>query len=340
MDEYAIDTKKIIDGKTVPFGYLTEAELITQLEAHHIGSAGSAAQHLKRLIDNDYLRVNKKSRALAPTDVGTAIVKALHHVDPELVSPKVRAGIEKACAKIAYDEADSTQVVNHVLGCFKSKFDYLVRHSGVVEKWFDIEVASKCAASDDIAVKPDARDGKDPKDRKNKSASFPDEPVGYEHATVYEDHKEPAKKKPPKLKCRDCEAGVLKEAPVRIAISTFVLLRCASCKSTLKCFKDNEGFSVSETPCDECGCAKVRVKYSLKESPLPLFANQHFGCIYCDSALRNLIEFPKPRDGPAVAEQPKDAKKKPKDQPASKANTNKPAEPSSVIIITKKKKRR
>ena len=62
MDEYVIDTKKIIDGKTVPFGYLTESELITAMEEWGIGNNYMIPIHIKNITEYDYVKVNKKKK--------------------------------------------------------------------------------------------------------------------------------------------------------------------------------------------------------------------------------------------------------------------------------------
>lgn len=60
----------------------------------------------------------------------------------------------------------------------------------------------------------------------------------------------------------------------------------------LKCFKDYEKFKITKDECEECQCAKIKVNYSPKESPFPSFANQRIGCVYCDSNLKDLVEWP------------------------------------------------
>lgn len=157
--------------------------------------------------------------------------------------------------------------------------------------------------------------------------------MSYEHCTVYEDHKE-KEKKDPQIKCRVCNNGVYKEAPTRIAISNFVLLRCNQCKTTLKGFKDNEGFKITKQACEECGCAQVKANYPVRESPFPFFANQHIGCIYCDNVMRHLMEFPE------TSQSATDQKEEEKTEKVEKPSQEKLEENPPVIIISKKKKKK
>lgn len=154
MQEYLIDTKKIIDAKTTSLGYLTEAELITQMESHNICRNGMTSRPnvccINNLIDNEYVKVNKKkNRALVPTKLGTTMIKAFVELDPELVSPKVRANIEQICEKITFGEIDSVKAVNHILKIFKQKYEHLVSNFDVVDKVFKSELITKLATTQD-----------------------------------------------------------------------------------------------------------------------------------------------------------------------------------------------
>ena len=137
---------------------------------------------------------------------------------------------------------------------------------------------------------------------KKESISFPEEIVSYEHSTVYEENKEPAEKKDPSIKCRECHNGQLKETPTRIAMSSYANLKCTQCKAIYKCFEDHDEFEILKSCWSDCGGANVRVRYPAKESPLPNHANQYSACLFCDSELRKLVIFPESKDRPRYIE--------------------------------------
>lgn len=130
----------------------------------------------------------------------------------------------------------------------------------------------------------------------------------------------------------------MKEAPTKIAISTFVTLKCNVCKKTLSCFKEYDKFEVTKNACQFCGDAQVKINYPPNESPLPMQANQHMGCIYCDKVVRSLIEFPsnlereEPNTTPIVNANPLVEPTKPVSKPLG--------EGTPIIIISKKKSKR
>ena len=307
MQEYVIDTKKVIDGKTVPFGYLTESELITQMEELGIGNNWMIPVHLKNIVEYDYVKVNKKkNRALVPTNIGNAIIKSLNEIDPDLTSPTIRASIEKSCALILYNEEDSKQVVTNVLKNFKNKYEYFVEHFDIVDKTFKNEVISKLNNQEEIITKIEVKGKKG----KKEAVSFPEEMTSYEHCTIYDDQKEPVEKKDPQIRCRECHNGQLKEAPTRIAISSYVTLKCTQWKSIYKCFEEYDEFEILKTAWADCQGATIRVRYPAKDSPLPHHANQYSSCIFCDSELRRLVVFPESKDKPRFLESKADLKGK------------------------------
>jgi DNA topoisomerase-3 len=177
MDEFLIDTKKIMDAKTTPMTYLTESELISQMQAYRIGVNGLIPETIHSLIENEYIKINKKkTRSLAPTRVGTAIVKSLNEIDPELVNPETRSRIERECALIAHGEADSVDIVNHILSSFRAKYDYFVKHFDKVENVYFTEVVKPVSEGKEIMPNLESKDKK-----KKDILGFNEDIMSYEH---------------------------------------------------------------------------------------------------------------------------------------------------------------
>jgi DNA topoisomerase III len=198
LDEYLIDTKKITDAKTTPMAYLTESELINQMEAYRIGVNGLIPETIHSLIENEYIKINKKkTRSLAPTRVGTAIVKSLNEIDPELVSPKTRARIERECELISLGEADSVDIVNHILSTFRSKYEYFVKNFAKIENVYYTEIVKPVADGKEIMPNLETKDKK-----KKDILGFSEDVMSYEHCTIYELPKEVVEKKDPVIHCK------------------------------------------------------------------------------------------------------------------------------------------
>ena len=106
-----ITANKIIEGVTQAPGFLTEADLISKMEKHGIGTDASIATHISNIIARKYVDVRDPGRQLVPTPLGYALVKGYCTIDPELVLPQVRQNIEKSCEMIAKGKVDFNRVV-------------------------------------------------------------------------------------------------------------------------------------------------------------------------------------------------------------------------------------
>ena len=79
---------------TEPPGHLTEAELITLMERHGIGTDASIPTHINNICERNYVQI-AAGRRLVPTRLGTVLVQGYYRIDADLVLPLVRSSIEK-----------------------------------------------------------------------------------------------------------------------------------------------------------------------------------------------------------------------------------------------------
>ena len=74
--------------------YLTESELIDEMEKYNIGTDGSIPSHIYNLTLRGYVKVDEKKRII-PTKLGIALIDALNVVEPDIIMPENRAKIEQ-----------------------------------------------------------------------------------------------------------------------------------------------------------------------------------------------------------------------------------------------------
>ncbi|XP_070131367.1 DNA topoisomerase 3-beta-1 isoform X3 [Equus przewalskii] len=124
-DTFAVSEVKMLEKQTSPPDYLTEAELITLMEKHGIGTDASIPVHINNICQRNYVVV-ESGRRLKPTNLGIVLVHGYYKIDAELVLPTIRSAVEKQLNLIAQGKADYRQVLGHTLDVFKRKFHYFV----------------------------------------------------------------------------------------------------------------------------------------------------------------------------------------------------------------------
>ncbi|EEH09080.1 DNA topoisomerase III [Histoplasma capsulatum G186AR] len=127
---------KIMDGKTVAPGYLTEPELIGLMDANGIGTDATMADHIARIKEREYVatrprgggRGNNAVQEFIPTQLGVALVEGYDNVvnglpdSPSLSKPFLRKEMELRMREICVGTKSKTEVVNESLQMYREVF--------------------------------------------------------------------------------------------------------------------------------------------------------------------------------------------------------------------------
>ncbi|XP_036076915.1 DNA topoisomerase 3-beta-1 isoform X2 [Rousettus aegyptiacus] len=153
-DTFPVDEMKMLEKQTSPPDYLTEAELITLMEKHGIGTDASIPVHINNICQRNYVVV-ESGRRLKPTNLGIVLVHGYYKIDVELVLPTIRSAVEKQLNLIAQGKADYRQVLGHTLDVFKRKFHYFVDSIAGMDELMEVSFSPLAATG-----KPLSRCGK------------------------------------------------------------------------------------------------------------------------------------------------------------------------------------
>ena len=95
---------RIKEKMTTPPSYLTESELINQMEKNGIGTDASIATHIENVLKRNYCELIP-GRKMMPSRLGLVLAQGYYLIDSSLVLPQIRAEIENECNKIAKGQA-------------------------------------------------------------------------------------------------------------------------------------------------------------------------------------------------------------------------------------------
>jgi len=119
-----VNDLSILDSKTAPPALLTEAELITKMDAHGIGTDATMHEHIRTVQERKYVDKTNDGRFF-PTPLGVALAKGFgaYEDGASLLKPELRASMENGISAIARGElnpreflATSIRKLKHIYG--------------------------------------------------------------------------------------------------------------------------------------------------------------------------------------------------------------------------------
>ena len=108
-------------------GKLIEDEkLREQIKRSGIGTSATRAEIIKKLERIDYIKVNKKTQILTPSQRGEAIYDVVKKTMPDLLNPKLTASWEKGLTMVAQNEIKKEE--------FKTKLEDYIKNKVIKYK--------------------------------------------------------------------------------------------------------------------------------------------------------------------------------------------------------------
>ena len=102
---------------------IEDEELRAQIKECGIGTSSTRAETIKKLVEIDYISLNKKTQILTPTLTGFYIYDVVKSSIPALLNPEMTANWEKGLEKIAQGEMPASVYLNKLNAYIVSKVD-------------------------------------------------------------------------------------------------------------------------------------------------------------------------------------------------------------------------
>ncbi|XP_043945526.1 DNA topoisomerase 3-alpha isoform X2 [Protopterus annectens] len=117
---------EMVDGETSPPQLLTEADLISLMEKHGIGTDATHAEHIETIKSRTYVGLTAEQRFL-PGELGMGLVEGYDSMGYEMSKPNLRAELEADLKLICEGRKDKFDVLRQQIQKYKQVFIEAVR---------------------------------------------------------------------------------------------------------------------------------------------------------------------------------------------------------------------
>ncbi|XP_070703799.1 DNA topoisomerase 3-alpha [Pempheris klunzingeri] len=112
---------EMTDGQTSPPQLLTEADLISLMEKHGIGTDATHADHIETIKSRMYVGLTADQRFL-PGELGMGLVEGYNSMGYEMSKPNLRAELEADLKLVSEGRKDKQSVLQHHIQKYKTVF--------------------------------------------------------------------------------------------------------------------------------------------------------------------------------------------------------------------------
>ena len=120
----AVRDMEMVAKQTEPPARYSQGRLIQEMERRGLGTKSTRASIIQRLYDVKYL----KEDPVEPSQLGMAVIDALHSYAPHITTPDMTSELESDMNKVAEGVETQGQVVNHSRSLLSSMMDGLIEH--------------------------------------------------------------------------------------------------------------------------------------------------------------------------------------------------------------------
>ncbi|XP_049417740.1 DNA topoisomerase 3-alpha [Epinephelus fuscoguttatus] len=117
---------EMVDGQTSPPQLLTEADLISLMEKHGIGTDATHAEHIETIKSRMYVGLTADQRFL-PGELGMGLVEGYNSMGYEMSKPNLRAELEADLKLVSEGRKDKRSVLQNQIQKYKTVFIESVR---------------------------------------------------------------------------------------------------------------------------------------------------------------------------------------------------------------------
>ncbi|KAL0265905.1 UNVERIFIED_CONTAM: hypothetical protein PYX00_011622 [Menopon gallinae] len=111
---------KLVEGATTPPEYLTEAELISLMDKHGIGTDATIHEHIQKIQVRNYARKNNSK--IVPLPLGKALIGGYEVFGLDFSKPRLRSELEQSLRRVEKGETSRDCVVREQLSVYRGMY--------------------------------------------------------------------------------------------------------------------------------------------------------------------------------------------------------------------------
>ena len=123
-DEVEVTSTDFAAKQTEPPARYSQGRLVQEMERRGLGTKSTRASIIERLYQVKYL----KNDPIEPSQLGMAIIDALHTYAPHITTPEMTSELEGSMNQVAEGERTQEEVVNHSRAMLAGMLDALIEH--------------------------------------------------------------------------------------------------------------------------------------------------------------------------------------------------------------------
>jgi len=104
---------------------IEDEELRAQIKGSGIGTSATRAEILKKLVNIEYIKLNKKTQIYTPTLIGEAVYEVVNASIRSMLNPKLTASWELGLSQVAAGEITEEEYMNKLAGFITRNVDYV-----------------------------------------------------------------------------------------------------------------------------------------------------------------------------------------------------------------------
>lgn len=111
---------KLAEGATTPPEYLTEAELISLMDKHGIGTDATIHEHVQKIQTRNYAK--KSNSKIVPLPLGKALVGGYEVFGLDFSKPRLRSELEQSLRRVEKGETSGIHVVQEQISVYRGMY--------------------------------------------------------------------------------------------------------------------------------------------------------------------------------------------------------------------------